>query len=100
MRGMIAVMRPEQLLFTDAATRPIALEDLISEGLDGGYLNRVPALVDLMHAGEPRDRLYACLLLCAWGVADGFESLIAWANSPDDTPWGNRPVEIDRRYGV
>jgi hypothetical protein len=69
-------MSPAELLFNDAEGKPTSLEDLIDDGLDGAYRDRVPALIELLHGGAPRDRLYACMVLTAWGVADGFTALI------------------------
>ena len=91
---------PAELLFRDAAGNPSSLEDLIDDGLDGAYRDRVPALVALLRDGAPRDRLYACMVLTAWGVADGFSTLITWAKQPSSVPWADQPVEIDRRHGV
>jgi hypothetical protein len=39
---MMTVVSPEQLLFTDAAGKPISLEDLIDEGLDGHIATASP----------------------------------------------------------
>jgi hypothetical protein len=91
---------PEQVLFTDADGRPISLEDLIDDGLDGAYLDRVPALKVLLRDGTPRDQLYACMVLVAWGISEGFETLIAWASQPDSVPWAGLPLVLDRRNGV
>jgi hypothetical protein len=93
-------MSPAELLFSDAEGKPTSLEDLIDDGLDGAYRDRVPALIELLHGGAPRDRLYACMVLTAWGVADGFTALIGWAEHPGSAPWADHPVEIDRRHGV
>lgn len=93
-------MSPAELLFSDAEGKATSLEDLIDDGLDGAYRDRVPALIELLHGGAPRDRLYACMVLTAWGVADGFTALIGWAEHPGSAPWGDHPVEVDRRHGV
>ena len=92
-------MTPAELLFSNAEGKPTSLEDLIDDGLDGAYRDRIPALA-LLRDGTPRDRLYACMVLTAWGVADGFASLIAWAEQPATAPWAGQLVEIDRRHGV
>jgi hypothetical protein len=89
-----------ELLFRNAEGKSISLEDLIDEGLDGAHRDRIPAIVALLRGGVPRDRLYACQVLTAWGVGDGFDALIAWAQQPDAVPWAGQLVEIDRRYGV
>lgn len=93
-------MSPAELLFSNAEGKPTSLEDLIDDGLDGAYRDRVPALIELLHGGAPRDRLYGCMVLTAWGVADGFTALIGWAEHPGSAPWADHPVEIDRRHGV
>jgi hypothetical protein len=93
-------MSPAELLFRDAEGKPTSLEDLIDDGLDRAYRDRIPALIGLLRDGAPRDRLYACMVLTAWGVAEGFTTLIGWAEQPDSAPWAGQPVEIDRRHGV
>ncbi|HWU88163.1 MAG TPA: hypothetical protein VN253_12840 [Kofleriaceae bacterium] len=91
---------PEQLLFTDAAGHSTSLENLIDDGLDGAYRDRVPGFVELLHHEDPRLQLYACRVLVSWGVAEGFERLSAWASAPDRVPWAAAPVEVDRHHGV
>jgi hypothetical protein len=88
------------LLFSNAEGNPISLEDLIDEGFDGTYRDRIPAMVALLRGGGPRDRLYACQVLTAWGIAEGFDALIAWAQHPDAVPWAGQLIEIDRRQGA
>lgn len=91
---------PAELLFRDTEGKPTSLEDLIDDGLDGAYRDRIPALIGLLHDGAPRDQLYACMVLTAWGVAEGFTVLIGWAEQPGSVPWAGHPVEIDRRQGA
>lgn len=93
-------MTAMELLFRDREGVSISLEDLIDEGLEGTYRDRIPGLIALMQSGAPRDRLYACLALTAWGVGDGFAALIHWARRPESAPWADAPVELDRRQGV
>src|SRR6185295_5499007 len=90
-------MSSAELLFSDAEGKPTSLEDLIDDGLDGAYRDRIPALIGLLRDGAPRDQLYACMVLTAWGVAEGFTVLIGWAEQPGSAPWADHPVEIDRR---
>lgn len=90
---------PADLLFSNAEGKPTSLEDLIDDALDGAYRDRIPALIGLLHDGAPRDRLYACMVLTARGVADGFTALIGWAEQPGSAPWADQPMEIDRRHG-
>jgi hypothetical protein len=79
-------MSPAELLFSDAEGKPASLEDLIDDGLDGAYRDRIPALIGLLRDGAPRDRLYACMVLTAWGVAEGFTALIGWAEHTGSAP--------------
>lgn len=90
-------MTPEQLLFTDPEGRRTSLEDLID---DGPIPERVPGLVELLDHSDPRMQLYACRMLVSWGIAEGFERLMAWAAAPDRVPWAGDPVEVDRVRGV
>jgi hypothetical protein len=91
---------PEELLFTDRQGNPIQVQEVMGAGLDGGYEDRIPALVELMEHGEPAHRLYACMILTAWGDERGFSQIIEWARDPDHTPWAVSPVTVDRFYGV
>ena len=91
---------PEQLLFTDTDGNPTQLQDLMDEGLDGGYEDRIPELIELMEYGEPVHRLWACMLLTGWGHERGLEQVARWARDPDSTPWASRPVDFDRIYGA
>jgi hypothetical protein len=90
----------ERLLFTDRDGSPAQLEDVIDDGLDGVYEDRVDGLVEVMGSGQPYHRLLACQALTSWGDARGFEQLIQWADDPDGAPWADRPVTFDRVYGA
>jgi uncharacterized protein YjbI with pentapeptide repeats len=77
----------EALLFTDRHGERSQLEDVIADGLDGGYEDRVPVLVRLMaEADAPEHRLWACAMLVSWGHAPAFDVLIAWARDPHSLP--------------
>lgn len=89
----------EDLLFTDIEGSPISVEDLMDEG-PTLYLDRIPSLRELVHAGSPYHRLLAAALLTAWGQPDGFESVIRWANDPRRSPWADEPVTFDRFSGT
>jgi hypothetical protein len=87
------------LLFQDDAGQPLDLEDLIAEGLDGAYRDRIPDLLNLLDGGIPRYQLYACTVLVAWGEPKGFIRLMDWVRSPESVPW-KAPVEYDRITGA
>lgn len=77
----------EALLFTDRYGERRQLEDVIDDGLDGGYEERVPGLVQLMAEADTADhRLWACAMLVSWAHAPAFEVLIAWARDPHSLP--------------
>ena len=73
---MQSLNNAEALLFTDREGRRGQLQDIIDDGLDGGYENRIPALVELLNYGEPYHRLLACVMLTSWGHPLGFQILI------------------------
>lgn len=91
---------PEQILFMDNEGNASSLEDIIADGLDGEYEDRIPALVELLSSGTPYHRLMACIILTSWGHPTGFQFLIKWASSPNSSPWSQEPVSVDRIYGV
>lgn len=95
-----SLLNPEEILFTDREGRRGQLQDIIDEGLDGGYDERVPALVDLLTSGNPYHRLLACVMLTSWGHPKGFQMLIDWASKPDNVPWIEEPVVYDRISGT
>lgn len=78
---------PETLLFTDRDGERGQLQDIIDDGLDGGYEHRVPQLIDLLAQGEDEHQLWACVTLVSWGHETGFDTLIAWADDPASVPW-------------
>lgn len=91
---------PPELLSTGSSGQPIELEDLIDEGLDGVFADRIPELRRLAKNGNPADQLSAARVLTAWGVHEGFQRLVAWASEPQEAPWADSPVIIDRFYGA
>ena len=91
---------PEDLLFTDLEGNRAQLQDVIADGLDGGYEDRIPELEHLLRTGSPYHRVMACVILTAWGQPSGFQTLIEWASDPATTPWANAPVTHDRIHGV
>jgi hypothetical protein len=73
---------------------------MISEGLDGGYEDRIPELVELLSTGTPLHRLLAGVALVSWGHSEGFQRLMRWASDPASAPWGAKPLTFDRIYGA
>jgi hypothetical protein len=90
---------PEYILFADRNGNPDQLQNNIDEGPEG-FEDRIPALIDLMHDGNPYHRLLACVMLTSWGYPAGFEMLIKWASNPEQTPWSDEPVTYDRITGA
>lgn len=96
---MQSLNAPEELLFTDREGKRGQLQDIIDNGLEGGYEYRIPALIDLLNSGEPYHRLLACIMLTSWGHPSGFQTLINWASNSEDVPWKNSPVAYERISG-
>lgn len=92
--------KPEELLFSDLEGNRVQYEDVIDEGLDGGYEERIPALIELLVSGEPYYQLLSCGMLTSWGHPSGFKKLIEWASNPGKAPWNETPVDIDRFTGA
>ncbi len=90
----------EQVLFTDNEGNKSSLKHIIDDGLDGEYLERIPALVELLDSGSPIHKLLACIVLTSWGCKEGFEAVVLWASNPNDSPWVKSPVSFDRLYGA
>lgn len=83
---------PEAILFTDHRGDRCSLEDVIADGLDEDYSDRVGDLEELLDHGTPYHGLLACVVLCSWGIPSGFRMLISWASAPDGAPWAGEPV--------
>jgi hypothetical protein len=94
------VADPEELLFVDKSGRRGSLQDVIYDGLDNDYSDRVPQLVQLIREGQPPHRLYATVMLVSWGIPEGYASLARWASDPARVPWASAPFTLDRQYGV
>jgi hypothetical protein len=86
-------------LFIDLEGRQRQLQDIIDEGLDGGYEYRLPELADLLGSGEPYHRLLACVMLVSWGQIVGFQQLIDWATHQENIPWQGNSVVYERISG-
>lgn len=97
---MTSATSPEDLLFRDRDGDRASLQDVIDDGLDGGYDDRFPALEELLRTGTPEQRLYAAAMLTSWGQRAGFDALTSWAADPDATPWAGAPVTYSRISGA
>jgi hypothetical protein len=97
---IVEIMNPESLLFTELDGTRSSVQDVIYSGLEIDYSERYPGLLRLLEEGEPAHRLYACMMLAAWGVPEGFGALTAWARDPDSAPWAGQPVTYDRLFGA
>ncbi len=91
---------PDELLFTDRDGNPAQLQEVIDDGLDGGYEGRFPALEELLRNGTPEQRLYAAVMLASWGQRSGFDALTSWASNPASAPWAGAPVTYSRISGA
>jgi hypothetical protein len=91
---------PETILFTDKNGNTASLEEVIDDGLDGGYEHRIPALGELLQSGSPYHQLLACIVLTSWGELSGFEAIIKWASNTATVPWAKEVVSVDRIYGA
>ncbi|WP_411148395.1 hypothetical protein [Streptomyces sp. A30] len=92
--------RVAELLFTDfdgtAAADP---DDVISEGLDGGYRERSEALKEVLRDPDedPAGRFLACVALTRWADTVGYEAVVRAARSPESAVW--RGASYDRLHG-
>ncbi len=93
---MQSLNNPEELLFTDCEGNPAQLQDIIDDGLDGGYEYRIPGLINLLNSGEPYHQLLAAVMLTSWGHPAGFQKLIDWASNSQSVPWQAAPVVYER----
>jgi hypothetical protein len=97
--SQLAPTDSEKLLFTDLEGNATQVQEIIAEGFEGEYAERVPALIELMHSGEPYHQLLACMMLTSWGYPEGFRQLISWADDHYEVPWNESPVVRDRFCG-
>jgi hypothetical protein len=68
------------LLTTDRNGEPVSLDELISDGLEGGYEDRLPGLRELCVGGDAQ----ACQVLVAWSDPVGLATLTRWAQDGAD----------------
>jgi hypothetical protein len=91
-------MTAEEILFTNKKGQRAQLEDVIDDGLEEDYSERHAALIDLLQHGQPKHRLLACVMLASWGVKEGLDAIIQWADHPEFVPF--REVSFDRITGT
>ncbi|WP_157993108.1 hypothetical protein [Streptomyces sp. Go-475] len=91
--------RVAQLLFVDFDGMPSDPDEVISDGLDGGYRDRSEALRQVLRDSDedPAGRFLACVALTRWGDAIGYEEVVAAAHSPGAVAW--RGASYDRMHG-
>jgi hypothetical protein len=90
----------EELLFTFRDGRPGQFQDVMDDGLDGGYEGRIAPLGKLMAEGSPYHRLLAAVMLASWAVPAGLEQVESWAKARATVPWAGSPVTVDRISGA
>ncbi len=85
-----------RLLFTDKTGRRLPFTDVVAEGLEPGYEDRIPRLVELASRGTAYERLLATCMLASWAQRSGLLQIIEWARDPHGTPWADEPVVVGR----
>jgi hypothetical protein len=83
----------EQLLYTDREGEPASLEEVISDGLEGGYEDRLPGLRELCVSGSAE----ACQVLVAWSDPVGLAELARWTRDRPEVDF--RPLVDAIRTG-
>ncbi|KUN91105.1 hypothetical protein [Streptomyces resistomycificus] len=91
--------RVAELLYQDFDGAAADPDDVISEGLDGGYQERSEALREVLRDPDedPAGRFLACVALTRWADAAGYEAVLRSARSPESTAW--RGASYDRLHG-
>ncbi|WP_405613830.1 hypothetical protein [Streptomyces sp. NBC_00076] len=84
------------LLYRDFDGLPADPDDVISEGLDGGYQERSEELRKVLRdSGEdPAGRFLSCVALTRWADEAGYEAVAQAAQAPESAPW--RDASYDR----
>ncbi|POX39768.1 hypothetical protein C3486_16795 [Streptomyces sp. Ru73] len=87
-----------RLLFTDFDGDRADPDDVISDGLDGGYADRTEALTEVLGDRNegPYERFLACLALTRWGDAAGYAAVAGAAAAPEAVDW--RGASYDRLH--
>jgi hypothetical protein len=91
----------DALLFEDRDGHRAAFEDVMDDGLDGVYQERVPALVSLLSSADSAEhQVLAAALLVAWGQRAGFDSTIHWLKHPREAPWSPVSSAVPDRFPI
>ncbi|GAA1013745.1 hypothetical protein [Streptomyces sp. F-3] len=87
------------LLFVDFDGMAADPDDVISDGLDGGYRDRTEALREVLRDPheDPAGRFLACVALTRWGDKSGYDAVVRAAGDPESVPW--RGASYDRLHG-
>ncbi len=87
------------LLFVDFDGMAADPDDVISDGLDGGYRDRTEALREVLQDPDedPAGRFLACVALTRWGDGNGYDAVVQAAGAPESVPW--RGASYDRLHG-
>jgi hypothetical protein len=90
--------RVAALLYRDFYGLPADPDDVISEGLDGGYQERSEDLRKVLRdpGEDPAGRFLACVALTRWADEAGYEAVAQAARSPESVPW--RGASHDRYH--
>jgi hypothetical protein len=85
-----------ELLFANFDGDPADPDDVISEGLDGGYRERSERLAAILrdHEEDPAGRFLACIALTRWAEPAGYAAVVEAATTPDRVAW--RGASYDR----
>jgi hypothetical protein len=77
---------------------PADPDDVISDGLDGGYEERSEALRQVMQDSDedPAGRFMACVALTRWADEAGYSAVVEAAGSPGSVAW--RGASYDRLH--
>ncbi|MFI6933129.1 hypothetical protein [Streptomyces sp. NPDC050287] len=87
------------LLYRDFDGLPAEPDDVIGEGLDGGYQERSEELRKVLRdpGEDPSGRFLACVALTRWADEAGYEAVTQAARIPESVPW--RGASYDRFHG-
>ncbi|MFF0493964.1 hypothetical protein ACFYTQ_33515 [Nocardia sp. NPDC004068] len=90
----------QRIFYTDFEGNPGDPDDILADGLDGGWAEREPAAIELLNdeSAHPADRLLACAALALWGSPAGYRAVIDAAHHPERVVWSDQSV--DRWFGT
>ncbi|MFI2432197.1 hypothetical protein [Streptomyces sp. NPDC018693] len=91
--------RVAELLFVDFDGSPAIPDDVISDGLDGGYRGRSEPLTQVLWdaAEDPAGRFLACVALTRWADEAGYAAVVEAAGALESVAW--RGASYDRLHG-